>query len=256
MKSKNLTYCFIFIFAFSCIFFSCNRNKYVMSKSKMEKVIYDLQLSQAIFDTQRNDFQTDEDKKALVESVLKKHGITQQILDSSLVWYSKNMAQLIRINDSVSARLKREQVIWDTKYKEETMLDEKYNESRALASFFYMSKEQPVYSFSIDSLNADKVKLEYFNGLIFKILGASSNIKILSSARFEYSDTSIIVPFVVNEIEYNLSKPEIGRKLEKVSGFVRVESQQPFSLLLYDIHYIQDSIKIVDNLQNDSININ
>ena len=42
-----------------------------------------------------------------IESVFKKHGITQAEFDSSMVWFTRNPEVLTKIYEKVNARLKR-----------------------------------------------------------------------------------------------------------------------------------------------------
>ena len=63
----------------------------VMSMNKMADLIVDLQLAEAYIENHSGEFDTDSSKQVFKQSVFKKHGITQQDYDSSLVWYAHNM---------------------------------------------------------------------------------------------------------------------------------------------------------------------
>ena len=80
--------------------------KYLQPK-KMERVIYDLHLAQSLADTDRGG------DRALLshtyrEAVLRKHGVTEAELDSSLVYYMRHTERLHDIYVNVAQRLEDE----------------------------------------------------------------------------------------------------------------------------------------------------
>lgn len=77
-----------------------------MSVNKMADLIADLQLADAYIESHSADFDTDSSKLVLKQSVFKKHGITQQDYDSSLVWYAHNMEDYTRAYDKAIGKLK------------------------------------------------------------------------------------------------------------------------------------------------------
>ena len=88
---------------------SCNRTPSgVMSVSKMADLIADLQLADAYIDSHISEFNSDSSKQVIKQSVFKKHGITQQDYDSSLVWYAHNMEDYIKAHDKAIGKLKEQ----------------------------------------------------------------------------------------------------------------------------------------------------
>lgn len=86
---------------------SCGRTpRGVMSVNKMADLIVDLQLAEAYIDNHISEYTSDSSKLVLKQSVFKKHGITQQDYDSSLVWYSHNMEDYIKAHDKAIGKLK------------------------------------------------------------------------------------------------------------------------------------------------------
>ena len=57
----------------------------------MQRVMTDVYLAEAMIGIDYNAYKSDSMKQALYESVFRKHGITQALYDSSMVWYGKNM---------------------------------------------------------------------------------------------------------------------------------------------------------------------
>ena len=81
----------------------------VMSISEMGDLIADMMLADAYIDSHNNEFNTDSSKQVLKQSVFKKHGITQQDYDSSLVWYAHNMEDYIKAYDKALGKLQARQ---------------------------------------------------------------------------------------------------------------------------------------------------
>ncbi len=86
---------------------SCGRNpRGVMSINEMTDLIVDLQLAEAYIDSHIDEFQDDSSKQVLKQSIFKKHGITQQDYDSSMVWYAHNMEDYTKAYDKAVGKLK------------------------------------------------------------------------------------------------------------------------------------------------------
>ncbi|MGL5893571.1 MAG: DUF4296 domain-containing protein [Bacteroidales bacterium] len=96
---------------------SCKGDKEVLSKGKMENILYDLYLSDAYI----NQFErgsNKETKELYLESVLSRHKVTQAQYDSSLVYYGKHIdmykeiyVSLIKIMDRDNKQLEKEMFI-------------------------------------------------------------------------------------------------------------------------------------------------
>lgn len=86
---------------------SCDRTPSgVMSVNKMADLIVDLQLAEAYIDNHAGEYSSDSSKLVLKQSVFKKHGITQEDYDSSLVWYSHNMEDYVKAHNKAIGKLK------------------------------------------------------------------------------------------------------------------------------------------------------
>ena len=79
-----------------------------MSVNKMADLIADLQLADAYIDSHISEFNSDSSKQVIKQSVFKKHGITQEDYDSSLVWYAHNMEDYIKAHDKAIGKLKEQ----------------------------------------------------------------------------------------------------------------------------------------------------
>ena len=75
----------------------------------MEKVMYDIYLAEAEIKARADVFYSDSAlKQDLLNSVLKKHKISEATLDTSLVWYSGRLERYFKITDKVSKRFAKE----------------------------------------------------------------------------------------------------------------------------------------------------
>ncbi|RGN37249.1 DUF4296 domain-containing protein [Bacteroides oleiciplenus] len=96
----------IFLLAFCFTACQVKRPKAVISDAKMENVLYDYHIAKAMGEEVPY---TDSYKRVLyIESVFKKHGITQAVFDSSMVWFTRNPEVLTKIYEKVNTKLKAE----------------------------------------------------------------------------------------------------------------------------------------------------
>ncbi len=107
MKNNPLVYLFVLLLT-GCILTGCKvkRPSGVLSETKMEQLLYDYHVAKAMADDLPS---TENYRKALyMDAVFAKHGTTEEVFDSSMVWYSRHTEILSRIYDKVADRLKEE----------------------------------------------------------------------------------------------------------------------------------------------------
>jgi hypothetical protein len=91
-----MTYRFLFLFL--CIAVSCSRvPSHIIPEKKMRAALGDMQIAEAIIETNYESYKTSRDRQALYDAVFAKHRISQAEYDSSLVWYGENMELYMRI---------------------------------------------------------------------------------------------------------------------------------------------------------------
>lgn len=96
--------CFVFLLALTVTGCKVKRPNGVISEAKMENLLYDYHIAKAMGE---NLPYNENYKKALyIEAVFKKHGTTEAVFDSSMVWYTRNTEQLSKIYEKVNVRLK------------------------------------------------------------------------------------------------------------------------------------------------------
>jgi len=85
------------------------RPRTVLSNQQMSEVLYDYHLTKTLI-SNRN-VREDEEKQAYMDAVFRKHGITEADFDSSLVWFSHNPEELVKVYDLVSSKMIRTNAI-------------------------------------------------------------------------------------------------------------------------------------------------
>ncbi|WP_102408148.1 DUF4296 domain-containing protein [Parabacteroides bouchesdurhonensis] len=80
----------------------------VLSEKKMQQVVVDMQLAEAMIGTDYKKYPDQASKEALYQSVFRKHGISQALYDSSLIWYGKNLDIYMKVYDRVVRDLNKQ----------------------------------------------------------------------------------------------------------------------------------------------------
>ncbi|AVM53451.1 uncharacterized protein DUF4296 [Bacteroides zoogleoformans] len=96
------------ILLLTCSLAACQvkRPDYVLQDSRMEEVLYDYHIAKAM--GEEVPYNENYKRVLYIESVFKKHGITQADFDSSMVWFARNPETLVKIYEKVNLRLKAE----------------------------------------------------------------------------------------------------------------------------------------------------
>ena len=97
---------FVVLFV-SALFVGCAVEipEHVIKPDKMESVLYDYHLAQVITSEMSS---ASYEKKLHASYVFKKHGITKEQFDSSLVWYTRYPKQMVRIYSNLEKRVTAE----------------------------------------------------------------------------------------------------------------------------------------------------
>ena len=97
----------LFFLIVSLLLNSCeNRPREVLSRKRMEKVMYDIYVAEAIMENDYKNFDTSEKKEIYINKVFNANRVSQVEWDSSLSWYSDRIDLYLRMNDSVRSKLK------------------------------------------------------------------------------------------------------------------------------------------------------
>jgi len=180
------------------LFFACsNRPSYVLSENKMENVLYDIHLAEAEINNSLNTLPADSARRQeLLNSVLKKHKITEAVLDTSLVWYSGHLDKYYKINNKLINRYTEAAKI--LKHQEELATKKSViAESDGFVlpvekeRFLLRISDLPnnVYTFKADTI------LERSGGayeLQFNILGVSASLNPVVTLCIQCTDTAFV----------------------------------------------------------------
>ena len=179
------------------LFYACSaRPSIVLSESKMEKVLYDLYLADAEINSDYAVFSSDSTRKQeLLNAVLKKHKITEAVLDTSLAWYAGHLDAYFKINDNLSKRFTKDAEM--LRKQEGIAQIKKPVNSVGLVlpvkkeRFLLQASDLPnnVYTF-----NADTVVSWYAGSyeLQFHILGVSGSLRPIVTLCVQCTDTAFV----------------------------------------------------------------
>lgn len=107
MKRINrIQCCSTLLLAFCLTACKVKRPETVLQDAKMENVLYDYHIAKAM--AEEVPYNESYKRVLYIESVFKKHGVTQAEFDSSMVWFARNPEVLAKIYEKVNVRLKAE----------------------------------------------------------------------------------------------------------------------------------------------------
>lgn len=96
----------VFLLAFCLTACQVKRPRVVLPDAKMENVLYDYHIAKAM--GEEVSYSESYKRVLYVESVFKKHGITQADFDTTMAWYARNPEALAKVYEKVNVRLKAE----------------------------------------------------------------------------------------------------------------------------------------------------
>jgi len=229
--------------------FSCqNRPKEVLNKKKMEKVMYDVYIAEAMIENDGVRFATPAQKEALLASVFEKHHISEAQWDSSLVWYADHIKVYLQINDSVKSKLKLAQgTVEKDLYAQSIDNSDLYkrNQTSTYIPQIYntsIGDTRKGLVFNMDSFTISQKALSPIIDFSFNVLGVSpdmpSKLQVVLVA--QYKDTTIYKKQVLernSSYAFPIPKKLGSDKIVNLSGYI--QPQNHFftipGILIYDI---------------------
>lgn len=107
MKGKHrIQWYSVLLLAFCLTACQVKRPETVLTDAKMEDVLYDFHIAKAM--GEEVPYNESYKRVLYIESVYKKHGITQADFDTSMVWFARHPDALTKIYEKVNTRLKAE----------------------------------------------------------------------------------------------------------------------------------------------------
>lgn len=99
----------VVIFLLSLVLVGCRKTPdYVISKGDMTDLMVDMYKAEAIIDHNEGEYHTDSIKLAFRQSILMRHNLTQEQLDTSLIWYAHNLDVYNEVQKDIIERLEDE----------------------------------------------------------------------------------------------------------------------------------------------------
>lgn len=96
----------VLVSLFSLLMSSCSgKPDHVLDEGKMVDVMTDMQMAEAYYSTSSGP-KTYVDKETLKESVLQKHGVSQEDLDSTIAYYGRNIDDYFRLYGKVEQKIR------------------------------------------------------------------------------------------------------------------------------------------------------
>lgn len=258
---------YLFLLFLTMISFSCqNRPSEVLSRKKMENVMYDMYIAEAIIDNDYQKFAESQKKEALIDQVLEKHKISETRWDTSLSWYSDNIDLYLQINDSVKSRLQRNQMAVEklslaeaSKGYEDEMKPADYIPPHFRIAGLGCSRG---FKFKLDSLQLAERFADYDTIYFqFKTLGVNplDTYSLKAMLRIEYADTIIYEGSKLEEnksYSYNISRQIEQDTIVSLDGFINLSGKfPPVPIQIYEISLGNIEVNDSTLLLNDSIQL-
>jgi Uncharacterized conserved protein len=217
-------------FIFFLFLVACSRvPQGIIPERAMQQILCDMHLADAIIISDYYSFQTDEDKKALFQSVFDKHNITEAVYDSSLVWYGKNLDVYMQVYNMALAEVKKR-----IEEMGEIEPERDLSSNEDMVDIWSISRNHEFYPSSLSNnlLFNIKPEDEFSSGSIFvlslRVFGLVSDISspIEVHLRAEQNDTTIIMNNTIPNDGFHefIIRTNPSRKVKQVHGYIRLNS--------------------------------
>jgi hypothetical protein len=207
---------------------ACSRvPKGIIPERKMQQVLTDMHIADAIINSDPSTFRDDEAKKALFQSVFDKHRVTEAKYDSSLIWYGKNLDVYMQVYTMALADVKRRIEIIGPIESEKT-----YSPNKDSVDIWTIDRYVEFSPASLSNLVVFNFqeREEYSSGSVF-VLGM--NVWGLASGRIppievhlraEQSDTTLIVQNSIRTDGYHelILRSVPTKRVKQVHGYIRL----------------------------------
>lgn len=222
--------------------------------------MYDIYVAEAMIENDYTTFDAPEKKEAFIQQVFHKHGVSEAQWDTSLSWYSDHIDIYLKMNDSVKARLLREQKKIERLMAQQYSRDEekhKKNQSPfhipKIYIFDFMGSGAG-FSFRLDTAEISK-RIDQNNfDFRFDVIGIPpQNLpKLTSMLILEYRDTVIYktTPIRSNQ-RYSLSGTKYipNDTLHQLTGFIHLQNKMN---LFHGIQLYNIALEMKSNMQIES----
>lgn len=181
----------VFLLSFIFIAFGCTRKSFdVLSKKKMEAILYDLYIMDAMNKNSSITANQPENRIEYVNGIMKKHNTTQSIFNKSLAWYSDNMADLTTINEKVTQRLS----VLDSVYinQNKSFIKYKFGQyDENMPKIYNLDDINNIFSFKLDSFKIHKITDVKSIDWKFKLVGIRNSSQVNANFILTFTDSTI-----------------------------------------------------------------
>lgn len=228
---KHIAYigCLFFMFITTCCIFSCNKSgAKILSKSKMEDVLYDYHLAQGIIPIESN--KGDFDYQKYLNAVYEKHDITKEDFDSSLVYYNHHVEDLQDIYDNLQERFEslEKEIQLETGNNSTSFVNSNdttnlWNGKKIYVFHSIPSQNKYTYSIKADTsfYKGDKITL-LFNVDFVKSNDEGRDLNIISSVSIRFTDGSTVADtrniYYTGDQQLQISANP-AKEIESINGF-------------------------------------
>ena len=251
----------VFFYLITLLLVSCGpqRPSHVLEPDKMEAFLYDFHIAKSIGDDE--DYSDRYKRSIYVDYVYEKHHITKEQFDESMIWYTRNLPELVKIYEKVSER------IGDDKEEIDQLVAWQYDVPMVSISGdsvdvwawhqIYRLTGTPLNNKMTFTLPADSnfvegdqlewnVHLQYEKGQL-----DSLSLAVMQMAMYFENDSSLVKTLPIYEsgmCQLSLQSDSLG-KIKNVKGFIYYPPQAESNRLLID----SISLYRYHKIKNDSI---
>lgn len=102
-RRKYLALCAVALLVVSC----SKVPGYVIEPDDMASLLADIHIGESVVDLNKADYRTDSMKQIMLQSVLARHGVSKEQLDTSFDWYGHNITYYMEVYDKTIELLER-----------------------------------------------------------------------------------------------------------------------------------------------------
>jgi hypothetical protein len=256
---SNIGLFFIFITLFS----ACSRiPKGVIAEKKMQKILVDMQLAEAMIYMYPQEYSRIDEKKALYQSVFDKYHLTEAEYDSSLIWYGKNMDIYMQVCTQALAEVKQKiEEIGDIKPEMVVAPNDDSVDIWIFKKYYELSPEglSNTVIFDFQPSEAYSSGSTFVMGL--RVWGVSPEMKtpLTIHLRADQNDTTLMVKTSVDHNGYYEMKLKTipTQKVKRVYGYIRSDIRDiPYHKIYLDeirmmkYRYGSTAIERLDSLKS------
>lgn len=245
------TYLLVILATLLSVTFGCKprRPEGVLSPQKLEDVLVDYHLAQGVADNMEAD-NHEVERYLLVQSVFRKHGLTEAEFDSSLVYYCSRAEEMEKIYGKVMERMKTKAALYNLDSGNERNIYANLTADGDTANIWrgkdgvalFPNQLQNVLQFSIQADSTFRKGDSFIWHMRSQIVSQGYLNDAVAMLRLEYENDTVVCTTtnvgssIAYDLTYNPTQALDTVPLRNVSGFVyltlRQENDNKFQMLL------------------------